>query len=72
MITVEVKLPTLCLTQPQKSKCYAALINHLKQMLQSLIDEKSLGKDRLKNEANEGKQKREVRSQAKRSNLFFQ
>ena len=70
MNTVELKQTTLRLTQPQKSKGYAALTNHLKQRLLSLFDEKSLARDRLKNEANDGKQKREVRSQAERSNLF--
>ena len=68
--TVELILPTLRLTQPQKSRGYAALTNHLKLRLLSTFDEKSLAKDRLKNEANDGKQMRETRSQAERSNHF--
>ena len=68
--TVELTLPTLRLTQPQKSKGYAALTNHLKLRLLSTFDEKLLAKDRLRNEENDGKQKREERSQAERSNLF--
>ena len=68
--TDELILPTLRLTQPQKSRGYAALTNHLKLRLLSTSDEKSLAMNRLKNEANDGKQKREVRSQAERSNLF--
>ena len=70
--TVELILPTLHLTQPQKSRGYAALSNHLKLRLLSAFDQKSLAKDRLKNEANDGKEKREVRSQAERNHLFFQ
>ena len=68
--TVELTLPNLRLTQPQKSKGYAALTNHLKLRLLSTFDGKLLAKDRLRNEANDGKQKREERSQAERSNLF--
>ena len=68
--TVELKLPTLRLAQPPKSKGYAALTNHPKQRSLSLFDKKSLDEDRLKNEAIDGKQKREVRSQAERSNRF--
>ena len=67
--TVELILLTPRLTQPQKSRGYVALTNHLKLRLLSTFDEKSLAKDRLYNEANCGKQKREVRSQAERSNL---
>ena len=68
--TVEMILPTLRLTQPQKSRGYAALTNHLKLILLSAFDEKSLAENRLKNEVNDGKKKKEVRSQADRSNLF--
>ena len=68
--TVELILPTLRLTQPQKSRGYAAFPNHLKLRLLSTFDEKLFAMDRLKNEANDGKQKREVGSQAERSNLF--
>ena len=62
--TVQLILPTLRLTQPQKSRGYAALTNHLKVRLLSTFNEKSLVKDRLKNEASDGKQKRELINQA--------
>ena len=67
---VELILPTLRLTRPQESKGYEALTNHLEPRLLSTFDEKSLANDRLENEANDDKQKREVRSQAEGSNLF--
>ena len=53
--TVEIILPTLRLTQTQKSRGYAALTNHLKLRLLSTFDEKSLAIDKLKNEVNDGK-----------------
>ena len=57
MKTVELKLQTPHLTKLQKSRGYAALTNHVKQRLLSIFDEKSIAKDRLENEANDGKQK---------------
>ena len=62
--TVQLILPTLRLTQPQKSRGYAALTNHLKVRLLSTFNEKSFVKDRLKNETSDGKQKRELINQA--------
>ena len=56
--TAELILPTLRLTQPQQSRGYAALTNHLKLRLLSTFD-KSLAKKRLKIEANDGKKKAE-------------
>ena len=57
MNTVEMKLPSLRLTQSQKSRGYGALTYHLKLMLLATFDEKSLAKDRLKIKANDCKQK---------------
>ena len=47
MNTVELQLPTLRLTQPQKSTGYAAVTNRLKLRLLSTLEEKSLAKGRL-------------------------
>ena len=60
LITVELKLPTLCLTRPQKSRRYAALTNHQKLRLLSTFDEKSFAKDQRKNEANDEEKERKT------------